>query len=312
MKKPALFILGLLLFAFISIYFIIPERIKTTQRINIDATDVNVSRFLVNKRLWVKWWPQKHSTADSNLFAYRGIKFNLLKSTNEGIQVAINTGDIKMDSWLSYLATEEGMTTVTWITEKQSSLNPFTRIAEFLKIKSTTGDMDDILSHFRKFMQTDVNVYGIIVKLNKIKDPIVLASTINTNTYPSQELIYSTIESLKSQIALQQAKILGHPMLNVSATDDNDYQVTVAIPIDKFIKPGANSNINKLVKGANVLETDIRGGRQTIANALMQLKKYQQDHRLISPAMPYEQLITNRLTEKDTTKWVTKIYYPIF
>ena len=312
MKKPALLIFGLLLFAFVSIYFIIPEKIKTTQKINIDATDVNVSRFLVNKRLWAKWWPGQYNAADSSLYAYKGIRYTLKKSTNERIQVLIKTGDLEIDSWLNYLATEEGMTTVTWITEKQSSLNPFTRIAGFLKIKSTTGDLDEILSHFKKFMQKDINVYGISVKLNKIKDPIVLASTINSKTYPSEALIYSTIENLKQQIAAQQAKVVNYPIMNINHIDDNDYHITIALPIDRLIEPGANAKINKLVKGANILETDVKGGRHTVANAMMQLKKYQQDYRLISPAMPYEQLISNRLTEKDTTKWVTKIYYPIF
>ena len=30
----------------------------------------------------------------------------------------------------------------------------------------------------------------------------------------------------------------------------------------------------------------------------------------MSPAIPFESLITNRLEEPDTSKWVTKIYYP--
>ncbi|MDB4999000.1 MAG: hypothetical protein JWR76_77, partial [Mucilaginibacter sp.] len=57
---------------------------------------------------------------------------------------------------------------------------------------------------------------------------------------------------------------------------------------------------------------DVKGGKQTVANAFVQLKNYQKDHGLISPAMPFEILITNRLTEKDTAKWVTKLYWPIF
>jgi hypothetical protein len=33
---------------------------------------------------------------------------------------------------------------------------------------------------------------------------------------------------------------------------------------------------------------------------------------LSTPAIPYQSIITNRLTETDTTKWITKIYQPIF
>jgi hypothetical protein len=42
------------------------------------------------------------------------------------------------------------------------------------------------------------------------------------------------------------------------------------------------------------------------------MKNYVEDNKKTSPAIPYQSLITNRLTETDTTKWVTKLYYPVF
>ena len=36
------------------------------------------------------------------------------------------------------------------------------------------------------------------------------------------------------------------------------------------------------------------------------------DNALSSPAIPFESLVTNRMQEPDTSKWVTKIYYPGF
>jgi hypothetical protein len=41
------------------------------------------------------------------------------------------------------------------------------------------------------------------------------------------------------------------------------------------------------------------------------MKAYMKDFKLTSPAMPFELLVTNRANEPDTSKWVTKIYYPI-
>jgi effector-binding domain-containing protein len=312
MKKPALFVLGLLLLAFISIYFIIPQYITAKSVVRVDVTDVNAFKFIIKPSSWKKWWPGEHMGTDSTVYTHNGITYTLQKSTNSYIQVQIKKGDDVLNSRITYLAADEGSTDVTWYASQQSSINPFVRIAEFIRIKNMQGDMDDILMQFNKFMQKDVNVYGISFKIKKITDHWLITTSTTTKTYPAMETVYGLIENLRKQIALQEAKEIGNPMLNVNLTDNKDYEVMVALPINKAIKPGANTKLVEMVVGGNMLGADVKGGKQTVANAFVQLKNYQKDHGLISPAMPFEILITNRLTEKDTAKWVTKLYWPIF
>jgi hypothetical protein len=312
MKKPTLFVIGILVLAFISIYFVIPQKIKTTNVVEIDATDINVAKFLVNKRLWNKWWPGRHNAADSIHFSYNGADYVLQESTNSEMKTLIKIDDIELNSQLIYATTGEGMCEVTWLTEKQSSLNPFERIAEFVKIKRHAKSMDTILAGFKKFMQNEINVYGMAIKISHVKNPIVLATTAHLNDYPAPETIYSMAISLRKQIKAQDALPLDSPMMNVHPDENDGYLIMVAIPINKIIKPGNGMVLNKLVKNANILEAEVKGGKNSIMNAFTQLKNYQKDHRLISPAMPYELLITNRLAEKDTAKWVTRVFWPIF
>lgn len=312
MKKPVLFVFGILLLAFISIYFIIPQKIQATRVVEIDATDINISKFLVNKRPWAKWWPGKYVAADSSLYTYKNINFTLQKNTNSEMHALIRQDDIELNSILTYATTGEGMCEVTWFAEKQSSLNPFERVAEYFKIKRIANDLDLVLADFKKFMQADVNVYGMSFTIAKIQHPIVLATTVNTTGYPAAELIYSKVAELRKQIRAQNAMAVDSPIMNVHAVETGGYLVTMAVPINKIIKPGKNAMINKLVKDANALETQVKGGKNTILNGFVQLKNYQKAHRLISPAMPFESLVTNRLAEKDTAKWVTKIYCPVF
>ncbi|MDB5285109.1 MAG: hypothetical protein JWR05_58 [Mucilaginibacter sp.] len=312
MKKPALIVLGLLLLAFISIYFIIPQYITAKSVTRVDVTDVNVFKFIIKPGSWKKWWPGEHTGTDSTVYTHNGITYTLQKSTNSFIQVQIKNGGDILDSRITYLAADEGSTNVTWDALQQSSINPFARIAEFIRIKNMQRDMDSILMQFNKFMQKDVNVYGISFKIKKITAPLLITTSTTTKTYPTMETVYGLIENLRKQIASQGAKEAGNPMLNVNQTDNNEYEVMVAVPINKVIIPGANTKLNEMVKGGNILEADVKGGKQTVANAFVQLKNYQKDHGLISPAMPFETLITNRLTEKDTAKWVTRLYWPIF
>lgn len=312
MKKPVLLIFGTLLLAFISIYFIIPQTIQATRVVEIDATDINISKFLVNKRPWAKWWPGKHVATDSSLYTYKNISFTLQKNTNSEMHALISQDDIELNSILTYATTGEGMCEVTWFAEKQSSLNPFARVAEYFKIKRIANELDVVLADFKKFMQADVNVYGMSFTIAKIQHPIVLATTVNTTDYPSVVLIYNKVGELRKQIHQENAVAVDSPMMNVHPVETGGYLVTVAVPINKIIKPGKNAMINKLVKDANALEAQIKGGKNTILNGFVQLKNYQKAHRLISPAMPFESLVTNRLAEKDTAKWVTKIYCPVF
>lgn len=312
MKKPVLLVFGLLFLAFVSVYFIIPQKIQITRVVEIDATDINISKFLVNKRPWAKWWPGKHIATDSSSYSYKNIGFTLQENTNSEMHALIKQDDIELNSALTYATTGEGMCEVTWVAEKQSSLNPVERVAEYFKIKRIATHLDALLVDFKKFMQADMNVYGMNITISHIKNPIVLATTVNLNDYPSAELIYSKVDELRKQIRAENALAVDSPMMNVYPIETGGYQVMVAIPVSKTIKPGKNMVINNLVKNANVLEAQVKGGKNTVLNAFTQLKNYQKSHRLISPAMPYELLITNRLAEKDTAKWVTKVYWPIF
>jgi hypothetical protein len=64
--------------------------------------------------------------------------------------------------------------------------------------------------------------------------------------------------------------------------------------------------------GGNLLIADVKGGPNTVNDAFEEVRMYMKDHKLVAPAMPFESMVTDRYLEKDTAKWVTKIYYPIF
>ncbi|MEO7212837.1 GyrI-like domain-containing protein [Mucilaginibacter sp.] len=311
MKKPALLVLGILLLAFISIYFIIPQNITATSTVTVDATDGNVFKFLVKKEAWPKWWPGEHDPKDSDLFAYNGMMYTIKKDANSYIEVNINTTKVELDSKINYLAADDGATTISWEAVKQSSLNPFERISEFVRIKAEQTDMDSILSRFKQFIQKDSNVYGLGIKINKVKDGIMLATNAVTKTPPSVEMVYGMVADLRKQIAAQNATETNKPMLNINKVDDSEYHVMVAVPINKEIKPGANSVVNKMVVGGNILTTEVKGGRNTIDNAMGQLQNFRKDYKLTGVAMPFELMITDRTMEKDTSKWVTQLYWPI-
>lgn len=311
MKKPALLVLGALLLAFISLYFIIPQNITATSTVTVDAVDGNVFKFLVKKEAWPKWWPGEHMASDSNLFAFDGRLYTIQKDANSYIEVDINTGKVELEGKINYLAIDDVSTKITWEAVKQSSLNPFTRVSEFMHIKSEQNDMDSLLNVFKQFIQKDINVYGLPIKIDKVKDGIMLATNSVSTTPPTVETVYAMAAGLRKQIAAQNAAETNKPMLNITKADDNEYHIMVAIPINKVITPAANSVINKMVVGGNIMTTEVKGGRNTIDNAFWQMRAFQKDYKLTSVAMPFELMVTDRIAQPDTAKWVTKLYWPI-
>jgi hypothetical protein len=41
------------------------------------------------------------------------------------------------------------------------------------------------------------------------------------------------------------------------------------------------------------------------------MELYISDHERVPPAIPFLSLVTNRMLEPDSSKWITLIYYPV-
>jgi hypothetical protein len=99
-------------------------------------------------------------------------------------------------------------------------------------------------------------------------------------------------------------------MLHITS-DSGYFETMVAIPVNKVVPPKDNFLFKRMVPG-KILVTEVTGGRYTTAHALKQLENYLEDNELQSPAIPFESLVTDRSRQPDTSKWVTKIYYPVY
>jgi hypothetical protein len=85
----------------------------------------------------------------------------------------------------------------------------------------------------------------------------------------------------------------------------------VAIPLLKDIPSSEEFTIKKMILG-KILETVVIGDHQTIAKGFESLKNYASDYRKLAPAIPFQSLLTNRLQKKDSTKWKTRLSYPVY
>jgi hypothetical protein len=90
----------------------------------------------------------------------------------------------------------------------------------------------------------------------------------------------------------------------------DSFETQVAIPTNHTLKNDGIVFARKMIPG-NFLSAIVRGGEYSIRESMQQLDFYLKDHGKIQMARPFEQLITDRIMEPDTTKWLTRIYMPV-
>jgi hypothetical protein len=66
-----------------------------------------------------------------------------------------------------------------------------------------------------------------------------------------------------------------------------------------------------MLGGGNILITEIKGGSASIDKAFKEMENYVSDYRRTPPAIPFQSLVTDRMKEPDTSKWITRIFYPV-
>ena len=93
--------------------------------------------------------------------------------------------------------------------------------------------------------------------------------------------------------------------------DSGLYKTQVAVPVNVVIPQNKLYLIKRMVPG-KILVGQVTGGTYTAAEAIKQMGIFMSDNNFSSPAIPFESLVTNRMQEPDTSRWVTKIYYPVF
>lgn len=99
-------------------------------------------------------------------------------------------------------------------------------------------------------------------------------------------------------------------MMNIRESGNGGYETQVAVPTDRLLQNDGKIHYRRMVPG-NFMVSEVQGGPFTISEAMKQLDYYISDYKKTVMAKPFQTLVTNRLTETDTAKWLTKIYIPV-
>ncbi|MBD0367864.1 MAG: GyrI-like domain-containing protein [Flavisolibacter sp.] len=313
MKKWIISVFLFLLLLLAAVFVWIPDQLQIIKKIKVNATQTSVSRVLENKANWTRWWPGTSDVSRSKeeQFIYRNVIYTIVNNRFNGVDLLLNNGERNIRSSLSLLPLLHDSIEVVWQSTITTGLNPLQKIAVYGTAKKLEKDIDSILYHLQLFLNKNENIYGSHIQQIIVKDTILIATRMTTSAYPSTREIYGLIEKLHQYIAQQGATEQNYPMLHVQRKDSSRYETMVAIPVNKGLPERPNLYQKRMVPGY-ILVTEVKGGPATIKAAFDQLENYISDYNKSSPAIPFESLVTNRMNEPDTTKWITRIYYPVY
>lgn len=313
MKKWIVIACSLVFLFLAGVYFFIPDKIIVTRSITANANQSGVYRFLSDTSNWARWWPGS-SSADKDLdrvLESGGYRF---KKTVEGYNsfgIIIEKGRSADSSVLHIFSMGNDSLTIEWGAIINTGSNPFTKIRQYYKAKDIGKKLEVVLAAMQKHISSVKHIYGIEIKREKIQIEFMASIKKPFSRYPTTEDIYAEMGQIRKYIAQVKAIEIDYPILNISALDSSRFQLVVAVPVDRQVPNSGIFTDTRLLKNGNMLVTEITGGTHTVDSALNQIDMYAQDHKYLNVALPFQQILTDRTKVADTSKWTTRIGYPV-
>ena len=310
MKK----LLGLLVILFVIVlgwpYFFLPSSETLTASMTMYAPAARVYTLLAKQNEWSKWWPGQSASQAASL-EYNGNNYRVDAEVVNTIEIVIEQKDSAIKSRILVIMKTIDTCELEWRVQVNRGSNPFKKIQYYFSDDTLKADMTSILHSFKKFVEKQETLYGMRIEKAQVTDTVLVATRRNFSHYPSTQEIYSLIEKLNNYIKTRNVSETNFPMLNIHQADSNLYNVMVAIPISRSLIGKDNIELKRMIPG-KIIWGEVKGGPYSVEAAIKKLENFRIDYHLTSPAIPFASLVTDRMKEPDTTKWITRVYYPIF
>ena len=310
MKSFLIVFAAIIVIAVVLVYALIPDNIVVSKTVYTNIKPASVLRCLHDSAKWQQWFPSKINI--KNDFSYNNEHYILKEQRYISSDVLISANNINYPSRINVIPFGSDSSTMEWQLQFAASNNPFKRIKQYQSAKELKNNITILLDSFKIFIQKTKNIYGFDIKHTTLMDTALVSTKTVTKRYPSTQIIYNMVDELKQYIKQKHATEHNFPMLNVTQLKNNSYVVMVGIPTNTFLKGTDVIKPKRMIMLKNkTLVTEVIGDNNTIKKAFKATTNYMDDNRLTSPVIPFQQLITDRSKQTDSTKWITKILSPI-
>lgn len=308
MKRLMLFIIVLLAAVVAFFYFRIPAKEAYSYRAVFRCTNNSAIRLLHDSTQWKNWWAGKQEQA--TVYSFNNRHYLFQQMILPGIETKTTLGSDSVTAFFQSFPYNVDSSYFEWSYVFTYSSNPVTKIKQHLQLRLLKNDFKQFLTTVKPFFEDEKNTYGMNVENQRVKDSTLISLKKTFDHYPATEDIYSLVTAVKNYIKEKGGEESNAPMLNIFSIADNRYEVMAGIPTKTDVEEQEPFKRKKMILGY-ILVGEVKGGMATVAAAEKRMADYAFDHQKTAPAIPFQSLITDRMQEKDSSKWITRIYYPV-
>jgi hypothetical protein len=305
MKKVLATLVVFFILAILASYFFVSNKLKigadAYASLNIKASE----REMLDTATWKKWWP------DGKPFQYKGAQFLFEKPLPGASNFQLIYKKDTLPGSLFLADNKDGRSYILWRCELTTSKNPITKWLKYIKARKVKNILTDLTNSLSAHL-TEKNVYGFTAIRTKVKDSVLITTKTNFDNYPTLEELKQLEIKLLDYLSKQNVAAKGKPMLSVIKDSEEQFFTMMGIATDKLLPKTAEFEPKLVLKNGNIIEAEFTGGPKATQNAFELFEVYKNDMQLSAPAIPYQLLVTDRNKESDTSKWVTRFYYPVF
>lgn len=309
MKRAVVLLVLLLLVTTGILYVGISSHQSFSKAVAIACTNDGALRVLVNEGKSRQVWPSKK--INDSVYQFQNIQYTVGKGLINTIDIPVTFQQESIAAQLFVEETTPDSSRITIAVSQHLSMNPVERIKSYFRFQKLKKEVEALVTEVANKLNGEEIVYGISVQMSRVTDSTMISMRKILDHYPSTNEVYEMIDAIRNYIAANGGTETSAPMLNVFEEDKNTWLVMVALPTTTAVTGTETFVLKRMLANGFILVSEVQGGNETIKKAENALRQYVTDHQKTSPAIPFQMLVTDRRAEPDTTKWKTKLYYPV-
>jgi hypothetical protein len=291
------------------IYLFIPNTLTISESAITKQAGNTVLRGFMQFETWEKWLTKKEKDSNSYSLANGVVKIKSSFVSNVYCDYIIKDKNIPLTFTIESIGKDSSKIEFQLSIDNKTLL-PWQRVANYFLAQSVDAALTHTINQAIKYYTTTIANYGFDIKEEKIKDPLIVSTEKYYTDTPTVAQVYGMVDQLKQYVTSKKGVTIGDPMVYIARDKERVY-LQVAYPLEKEIPIGPLFDVRK-IKVKNLVSIKVIGNDQIAYKAKYEAENYIHDQSKFAPIMPYIIYNTNRLTEKDSSKWMSTIFYPIF
>jgi effector-binding domain-containing protein len=312
------------------ISFFLPSEINIKRSIKIQSPGEIVFKHVNNLKSWEKWaiWFMIDSAMEKSYSSPeegKGAKVqwnsknNKVGNGNITITESAMPDSILMDlNFMEngiaktgfYFYSDSAGTKITWVFKSDLGNNPLMKYFGLIMGKFVSSDFDDGLALLKKYCESLPKEPQYKIEIEKIESLEYFSERDTCSVITIGAKLGKMYTEIFDFISKNGIKESNPPFAIYHKFDGNIFDMEAGIPVDKLIP-----SKNKIIKSGKFSPSQAvvayyYGPYEKDYLAHQQLKKWIKKHNKKIINSPFEVYVSDPSMEKDSSKWLTKIYYP--